>query len=288
MIEPGIWRRLRYRCGQLANAHPTMTVSNRTLRVRTVVFDMRPFGYHISPHFHAEYQLLIYLEAETPDHETKSQHPIARGQTVLLSPEIRHDWTKMNPSCQIFAVFFSLNPACEFPIREHWPVYPELADAVEHFSDLLLRAKSSELSYASAYLMAVIHQAISLFTPGMPKRTQQARAIDLPEAIQQLVFNDPPHHWTLSEIASHFGVSTRHLSRLFHADSGDTIFTHITRCRLDYARALLRESDSKIGEIGVRSGFQEQAYFCRCFRRYLGLTPSAYRQLAKGEKDSLS
>jgi AraC-like DNA-binding protein len=51
------------------------------------------------------------------------------------------------------------------------------------------------------------------------------------------------------------------------------------RVRLSYAKRLLKADTLKpIGEVAVKCGFDDLAYFSRIFKQAFGLTPSQYRK----------
>lgn len=81
--------------------------------------------------------------------------------------------------------------------------------------------------------------------------------------------------WTLSEQVN---ASEDYVSRIFHRQMGVPLWDYLSRLRIAKSVELLRSSTDSIAEIASRSGFQDQAYFCRVFRRVTGLTPGAFRK----------
>ncbi len=88
---------------------------------------------------------------------------------------------------------------------------------------------------------------------------------------------------TRENIATHFGLSPNHVSRLFRQQGHHRFVDYLNQVRLDLARQLLRESDLPIKEVAARSGFQDHAYFHRVFRKMAKVTPLAYRIEQAGE-----
>jgi AraC-like DNA-binding protein len=48
--------------------------------------------------------------------------------------------------------------------------------------------------------------------------------------------------------------------------------------RIDRACQLLRSTDLPLLEVALDTGFSDQSYFTKVFRRYIGSTPGAYRE----------
>ena len=92
-----------------------------------------------------------------------------------------------------------------------------------------------------------------------------------------LNFADPL--FTVTTLASKMRLSSRRLLSLF-TEEGTTTSGRIQERRLQHARDLLADPDSihlRIASIALASGFRDQAYFSRCFRRMFGVTPKHYR-----------
>jgi AraC-like DNA-binding protein len=87
--------------------------------------------------------------------------------------------------------------------------------------------------------------------------------------------------WKLAESVH---VSEDYLTRIFHREMGLSLWDYLNRYRILFAANLLRQSDDTIQEIALRSGFQDQAYFCRVFKKILGIPPGKIRQPNKRTK----
>jgi len=81
-----------------------------------------------------------------------------------------------------------------------------------------------------------------------------------------------------SDVASHVGLSERHLTRCFHQAVGITPITYLNRYRVKQAKAMLDSGDRGITEIALEVGFSSSSYFTRVFREQVGVSPRAYVQ----------
>ncbi len=86
---------------------------------------------------------------------------------------------------------------------------------------------------------------------------------------------------TLSDIASFAQVSNSTLIRKFREQVGMTPHKYLQQFRLDSARQLLKDLKLSIGQIACLVGIQDPHYFSKSFEAHFGLSPKAYRQLAK-------
>ncbi len=82
----------------------------------------------------------------------------------------------------------------------------------------------------------------------------------------------------LAALARHVHLSRWHLSRSFAQRMGMGVVEFAHRLRIEQACRRLRLTDDPIGSIAADMGYQEIAYFTRCFRKHLGQSPRAYRR----------
>ncbi|HWP68367.1 MAG TPA: AraC family transcriptional regulator, partial [Rectinemataceae bacterium] len=88
-------------------------------------------------------------------------------------------------------------------------------------------------------------------------------------------FREQISRWKLSECVN---ASEDYLSRIFHRQMGIPLWEYLNRLRIGYAIELLTTSAESVAEVASRAGFQDQAYFCRVFKRITGATPGAVRK----------
>lgn len=88
-------------------------------------------------------------------------------------------------------------------------------------------------------------------------------------------------HATLSlsrwQIAEEVHVSEDYLTRVFKKELGLSPWDYLNRIRVGIASDLLRNTGMSINEVSQTAGFQDQAYFCRVFRKVRGINPGKLR-----------
>lgn len=82
------------------------------------------------------------------------------------------------------------------------------------------------------------------------------------------------------EMADTLGYNRQYLSAKFKKGTGKTLSQFITEKRVEYAKVLLRTSDRSILEISQILQFSSCSYFGAAFRKYVGMSPSDYRNKA--------
>lgn len=82
---------------------------------------------------------------------------------------------------------------------------------------------------------------------------------------------------SLHMVAAEVGFSPNHFSTVFSQETGQTFVEYLTQVRLEAAKNLLRQSDSKMSDIAFMVGYGEPHYFSYLFKKHVGVTPRDYR-----------
>jgi len=75
-------------------------------------------------------------------------------------------------------------------------------------------------------------------------------------------------------------VSRVTLTKLFHAELGQTPAEYIQYVRMKHAVMLLNQTEFPIHEIARRVGYSDALYFSKVFSRNYGVSPSRFRALS--------
>ena len=97
------------------------------------------------------------------------------------------------------------------------------------------------------------------------------------DRIRLHILENPRVDLGLGALAKVAGVSSRHLSRLFHGELGMSLAGYVELTRVDVARRLLEDSTAPIKAIAYAAGFGSTATLRRAFLRGIGVTPLEYR-----------
>ncbi len=92
----------------------------------------------------------------------------------------------------------------------------------------------------------------------------------------------------LADLAGALGLSEWACSRFFKRNTGNSFTDYVTMLRLGDACKLLSNSEMSVTDVCFEVGYSNVSNFNRTFLRLRGLTPSAYRRLARNRKISVS
>ncbi len=104
---------------------------------------------------------------------------------------------------------------------------------------------------------------------------------ELEEAVQRMLEFAEAHigeNPTLMDMSRHAGYSPSYCSQQFHRITGKTLRRYLAGRRLAIATLALRDTDTRIIEIALDSGYSSQEALARAFVGAYGLTPHAYRK----------
>ena len=102
---------------------------------------------------------------------------------------------------------------------------------------------------------------------------------DFPTTLRLLVAGYLDEGLTIADCADLVGISGRTLQRRL-AQHGTTYNELLNQARFDAAKQLLQDKSISVSNIGFELGYTNSANFTRAFRRWTGLSPRQYRQLA--------
>lgn len=82
----------------------------------------------------------------------------------------------------------------------------------------------------------------------------------------------------LEEIAQQTELSASHFSRLFQQKTGHSPIDYFIQLKIQRACRLLDNTGWSIAEVARESGFDDQFYFSRTFRKVMSMSPATYRK----------
>ena len=135
---------------------------------------------------------------------------------------------------------------------------------------------SMQCSYAqSTLLLELTHESFFRHRLMQQDRKMPLGIIDLMEWLQ-LNYDTS---LSVTDIAGKFGYHPSYLTALFKRCSGYTVTEYLNRQRIRVAKDLLTSAHRlSLSEISEKVGIGDEKYFMRLFKRYEGITATAYRE----------
>ena len=98
------------------------------------------------------------------------------------------------------------------------------------------------------------------------------------QLMMQYIHQNYAHDISLDDIAAQAGISKSTVLNLFRRYLHVTPISYLIGCRLNEAALLLSKTEKKVIAVSHETGFHNDDYFCRLFKKHYHLTPTEYRK----------
>ncbi|MGN6520123.1 MAG: helix-turn-helix transcriptional regulator [Dokdonella sp.] len=124
---------------------------------------------------------------------------------------------------------------------------------------------------------------------GRTRSCGEARACDRRRVVEAALWIDAnaAQPIDLETAAAQAGLSAFHFQRMFGRVLGVTPHQYLVRARLRRAARLLADADGAVTDVAYEVGFGDVSNFVRTFGRAAGMSPRAFRHVARGGRKIL-
>ena len=139
-----------------------------------------------------------------------------------------------------------------------------------------------------AYLLELLYHLAAHFRKSAALKWEfvrnQERSLRLKKLFDAIAAR-PAEKLSVREAARISGLSAPQFMKLFKQVAGMTLVAYLNHIRLANGARLLQETDRPIAEIAAETGFADQSYFDKRFKRAFGQTPKEFRARAVGREN---
>lgn len=121
-----------------------------------------------------------------------------------------------------------------------------------------------------------LQEAIDAFTDCMFEHVPSKNSETVKKAIQYISKNYA-NALTLDLVANQVHLNPTYFSTLFKKSTGSSFKEYLNMVRVEESKRLLSNTDYSLIDIAIATGFEDQSYFTKVFKRYTGLTPKQFR-----------
>ena len=150
--------------------------------------------------------------------------------------------------------------------------YARAAVKLNVFDYLLKPLRDEELSAAlSAISLKNNSVKNETFTP---IKTNKDTLVSQIQEYLQLHFREG---LSLTILADIFNITPSYLSTIFHKEIGEPYSKYLLRMRMETAKALLLNPNSKVQDVALDVGFSSSKHFGAVFKSYYGISPGEFK-----------
>ncbi|WP_313130889.1 response regulator transcription factor [Anaerocolumna sp.] len=176
-----------------------------------------------------------------------------------------------------------MNQICVIIIVSGYDEFEYARQAIKHNVDFYMLKPVEDDEFKT-----VIQQAIAKYNNRIEQQNIISRFTEQKPKPRSTVIEFINTHYTQKELSSEilekeFNLSRTALFKLMKELTGMSFVEYLTMLRINYSIRLLKE-DKTIGEISNLSGYADQYYFSRVFKKKTGFTPTEYRENMERER----
>ena len=115
-----------------------------------------------------------------------------------------------------------------------------------------------------------------MFLPEKLDENSTEMSLNILQYIQSNIYY--PDKIKAKAISQHFGISPNYLGRYFKKQTNEIMQQYILNYKMKIVESRLLHTDMRINEIVEELGFTDESHMNRLFRKYKGISPTAFRK----------
>ncbi len=235
-------------------------------------------------HYHSFFELHLCLKGSVDIVLPECTVHLQDGQFLMIPPETEHRFSGISKDYEEFVWGIVVHTektslmlqGCSSNKGQNFP------EVIREEIDAMLHVAYAALPYAQTIIKC--HQDIILLTLAQifpielaVHEPAQKKIVHLPNIKQYLVEN-MERSPTADEVAAHFFISQRQLTRICHQEAGKSYQVLKSSLRIKLIKQFIENSDMSFDTIATKVGFSNRYTMSRAFKRAEGVPPGNYRK----------
>lgn len=213
---------------------------------------------------------------------------LKQGQMMLFAPEQWHmQYTDLDTSARFLTVSFDLDGQAALLPSDR--VIDLSSQEAALLSNLVRECERSD-ALSSDYIRCDLKLLLLSVLRGSGK---QKKRLKTPVALRnenlivsrtlQFIADHVYDRLSVETVSKEVGVSTSHLTALFHRQMGISPGEYIRRVKLEESKVLIREGRLNFSQIAAELNYSTIHHFSRQFKDNFGISPSEYSKSIRSE-----
>ncbi len=246
-------------------------------------------------HSHADELELLYIMRGTGRYIVSGkEYPIGAGNLIICNAGAIHGEPSMQSHslksycCVLNRLSLPGLPENNLIENSRNPVlfFSEDRDAVEHIFLALDELDQKDKALGSVCDLLANALLNLVYAKLRRRRETNERLHENNEEFIQHITRYLDEHYreplTLQELGKQFFISQHYLSHIFKDETGLSPMKYVLYRKIGESQNLLMNTPLSIGEISHQLGFNDNCHFSTTFKKYIGLTPTQYRNHFRG------
>ncbi|MDX9881132.1 MAG: AraC family transcriptional regulator [Prolixibacteraceae bacterium] len=214
------------------------------------------------------------------------KHELPTDHFYIIPPGMPHSYHADNENpWSIYWVHFAGTKARLFSRKVLQPVSLErektsrVNERLELFSELFRNLERGYGIETLEYVNLCLNYLLASFThPGQFRAIKESAEKDPVGQSINFMLENIGRKLALNDLAEVVDLSASHFSRLFVTRTGHSPIDYFIQLKIQRACRLLDNTDWPIAGVARETGFEDQFYFSRQFRKVMNMSPREYRK----------
>lgn len=210
------------------------------------------------------------------NHETITQL-ILSGDTNELTTLINHLFLRFLKSDVI-----PRETVKNLIVEIYMNLYKSVGSRFDSIRTIIINEHSSMMHFISTLEdLPALESALikSLCTISNTLETKDSSTKPVIKQILDYIHTNYQQELSLKTLSYEFHMNATYLGQLFKKDTNTTFPNYLNQYRIEKAKSMLVDTTLKTSQIAKDIGYPDPNYFYRIFKKYVGISPSDYRQL---------
>ncbi len=243
-------------------------------------------------HYHREFEFLVITEGVVNVQIEKESYTLQKGEGVFINSGCIHMISGMDKTEHGFiALVFDYSLLC----HESDKIFMSYIKHIINHSLLLPISLPKEICIHIQKLCSIFKEASFghefyiksslyhiLFLLIQNARRVKAPVQSVKSSIIKTVIDYIKENYSktisLQELADYVHTSREYLCRIFNEITSVSPVVYLNQYRIQQSTFLLLDSSFSISDIAFSCGFHNSSYFNKLFKRYMGCTPTEFRE----------
>lgn len=279
--------------------------------VRDIIANLHVHGENAVFHAHDYFEINYVLKGSLDIQINMESKTLQKGDFLIIAPQISHSIKASDNAVAVVIalrkttfqnVFFNILrnedllseffKNCLYSFRQNYLLFRIPTDSYvceiirQIFKESNSREKCSN-EFACSYMSILFGMILRTYSSTYLLHSDKQSVISQMPAILTYIKNNYKT-LTLSRLSAFFGYDTNYLGKQIHKATGLYYNDIITKLKLEEAVQWLTYSDESIEKIAEFSGYNSLQHFSRAFKKWSGVSPSAFRKMGQTEPHPFS
>lgn len=160
-----------------------------------------------------------------------------------------------------------------------WLLQVDDADFVQERFRAILEGENEKDSLSAVLRQqAAVMELLAWILDQHPLERHMDTSSQMLETVLKFIHENAVEKISVEKLSRMAGVHPNHFIKVFHKQIGTTPRQYINKLRMERAKELLLQEECTIGEVASQVGFNDESYFSRAFKKYMGRTPREFRR----------